>query len=136
MKTILKAGAVLAFLAVAAYGTQSNAEEPASAQGAAAASSADLLGATDQEDAVESEDLDKLNGRELLKSDALAQIAIPTNNNTSTGNDITLDGGSTLTTGLVEGTQANTGGINSMMQNTGNNVNFQNQTIVQVIMGP
>jgi hypothetical protein len=135
MKTILKAGAALAFLAVAAYGTQSNADEPTSATNAPAADTGDLLQADSDKPKGEAE-LDGLSGGAAIEADELSQIAIPTAVNNSTDNDIELSGdNSQLNTGLTEGIQANTGGINSFMQNTGNNVNFQNQTIVQVIMG-
>ncbi len=134
MKTILMAAAALSFLAVTAYAVQSKAAD-GGGLGVAAPVEADLMDVLVQEDGVGDDVLESLAGRELIEPDELTQIAAPTNNNTST-NEIELNGeGSSLVTGFVAGNQANSGGINNQMINSGNGVNFQNSTVIQIIVG-
>ena len=134
MMTILKAGAALAvFAAVAAYGAQSNAEEPST--GTVVSTEGDLLDAVAQDDAVANDELETLSGREAIEldSETLAQIAVPKNTNTSTNNGYTIGEGGNLETGAADAFSSNNGGINTQMVNSGNHVNFQNNTIVQII---
>ena len=135
MKTILKAGAALAVLALAAYGTGSNAEEPTGVHVIPLAEGGDVVEAVEHDEAVGHDDLSTLAGRELLEDNDLTQIAAPTNTSIQVGNDVTVDNGATLTTGLTQGASANNGGINTFFQNTGPNSSFQNSTTVQIIMG-
>jgi hypothetical protein len=135
MKTILKAGAALAVLALAAYGTGSNAEEPTGVHVIPLAEGGDVVGAVEHDEAVGHDDLSTLAGRELLEDADLTQIAAPTNTNIQVGNDVTVDDGATLITGLTEGATANNGGVNTFFQNSGPNASFQNSTTIQIIMG-
>lgn len=135
MMTILNAGAALAvFAAVAAYGAQSNAEQPFNGP-VAPVDEADLFDAVEQDGAVANDELDSLSGREAIALDGetLAQIAVPKNSNTSTNNGYDLGEGASLETGAGDAFTSNNGGINTQMVNTGNHVNFQNNTIVQII---
>jgi hypothetical protein len=136
MKTILKASAVLSILALAAYGTGSNAAEPTGVHVIPFdETGGDVLDAVDHGEAVGHDDLSALSGRELLQEGALTQIAAPTNNNNQTDNDITADNGGMVISGLVEGTSGNQGGINTFVQNSGPLANIQTSTVVQIIMG-
>ncbi len=135
MKTILKASAALAmFAAMAAYGTQSNADEPLDGAVAPAAEP-DLFDAVSADGAVANDELDSLSGREAIALDGetLAQIAVPKNSNTSTNNGYEIGEGGTLETGTGDAVSNNMGGINTQMVNTGNHVNFQNNTVIQII---
>ena len=135
MKTILKAGAALAVLALAAYGTGSNAEEPTGVHVIPLAEGGDVVEAIEHDEAVGHDDLSTLAGRELLEEADLTQIAAPTNTHLQVGNDVTINDGGTLITGLTEGATANNGGVNTFFQNSGPNASFQNSTTIQVIMG-
>jgi hypothetical protein len=135
MKTILKAGAALAVLALAAYGTGSNAEEPTGVHVIPLAEGGDVVEAIEHDEAVGHDDLADLAGRELLEEADLTQIAAPTNTNIQVGNDVTVNDGGTLITGLTEGATANNGGVNTFFQNSGPNASFQNSTTIQIIMG-
>ncbi|MGD9538416.1 MAG: hypothetical protein AB7P52_13345 [Alphaproteobacteria bacterium] len=135
MKTILKAGAALSVLALAAYGTGSNAQDPTGVHVIPLAETGDVLEAVEHGEAVGHDDLSELSGRELLEEADLTQIAAPTNNNVQVGNDVIVSDNGTLTTGLIEGATNNNGGINTFFQNSGPNASFQNSTTVQIIMG-
>ena len=77
-----------------------------------------------------------------LDSDALAdasggfavQIANSEQDTNFTDNPINVDNGAQINTGSIMGLSGNSGGISSMMLNSGNNVSFQNSTTLNVYL--
>ena len=95
----------------------------------------------------QSEDLvltDDVGGEELsaLDSGALdeasggfaVQISDTEQQTNFTDNPVTVDNGGQINTGSILASSANSGGISTMMLNTGNNVSFQNSTTLNIYL--
>ncbi|MGE4086398.1 MAG: hypothetical protein AB7H93_25720 [Vicinamibacterales bacterium] len=126
MKTgMLTRNALAPLFAVMLLGGAALADEPGSP-----ASEDALIGAADETGLV-AMDADAL-------SDASGGFAVQLSNvdqdTNFSDNPVTVDNGSQINTGYINSSNANTGGITTTMLNTGNNVSFQNSTTLNIYL--
>ena len=101
-------------------------------------------GARAEEQAEELVLTDGADGEELAALDSGAldeasggfavQISDTKQQTTFTDNPVTVDNGGQINTGGILAASANSGGISTMMLNTGNNVSFQNSTTLNIYL--
>jgi hypothetical protein len=101
-------------------------------------------GARAEEQAEELVLTDGVDGEELAALDSGAldeasggfavQISDTKQQTTFTDNPVTVDNGGQINTGSILASSANSGGISTMMLNSGNNVSFQNSTTLNIYL--
>lgn len=87
-------------------------------------------------DGAEGEELAALDSGALEEASGgfAVQISDTKQQTTFTDNPVTVDNGGQINTGSILASSANSGGISTMMLNTGNNVSFQNSTTLNIYL--
>jgi hypothetical protein len=87
-------------------------------------------------DGAEGEELAALDSGALEEASGgfAVQISDTKQQTTFTDNPVTVDNGGQINTGSILASSANSGGISTMMLNSGNNVSFQNSTTLNIYL--